>query len=68
MTGRVEGKIALMTGGASGLAKAAAKMFVAEGGYVMIGDVNEEAGAAVVQELGDRAAFQYLDVTSEDDW
>jgi 3(or 17)beta-hydroxysteroid dehydrogenase len=68
MTGRVDGKIALMTGGASGLAKAAAEMFVAEGGYVVIGDVNEEAGAAVVQELGDRAAFQYLDVTSEDDW
>ncbi len=68
MTGRVDGKIALMTGGASGLAKAAAEMFVAEGGYVMIGDVNEEAGAAVAEGLGNRAAFQYLDVTSEDDW
>lgn len=68
MAGRVEGKIALMTGGASGLAKATAEMFVAEGGRVMIADIDEAGGRRVAESLGDAAAFQKLDVTSEDDW
>jgi len=68
MADRVEGKIALMTGGASGLAKATAEMFVAEGGRVMIADIDEAGGKRVAESLGDAAAFQKLDVTSEDDW
>lgn len=68
MAGRVEGKIALMTGGASGLAKATAEMFVAEGGRVMIADIDEAGGKRVAESLGDAAVFQKLDVTSEDDW
>ncbi len=68
MAGRVEGKIALMTGGASGLAKAAAEMFVAEGGQVMIADINEDGGRAVADSLGDAGAFTHLDVTVEPSW
>jgi len=68
MAGRVAGKIALMTGGASGLAKASAEMFVAEGGQVMIADINEDGGRAVAASLGDAGAFTHLDVTDEDSW
>lgn len=68
MAGRVEGKIALMTGGASGLAKASAEMFVAEGGRVMIADIDEDGGRAVADGLGDAADFTALDVTDEDQW
>lgn len=68
MAGRVEGKIALMTGGASGLAKASAELFVAEGGQVMVADIDEAGGRAVSDSLGDAAEFVRLDVTQEDDW
>lgn len=68
MAGRVEGKVALMTGGASGLAKAAAAMFAAEGGRVVIADIDVAGGAAVAASLGDAGAFVKLDVTQEDDW
>lgn len=68
MAGRVADKIALMTGGASGLAKAAAEMFVAEGGKVMIADIDEKGGRAVADSLGDAGAFTPLDVTDEAAW
>ena len=68
MAGRVEGKIALMTGGASGLAKASAEMFVAEGGKVVIADIDEAGGKAVADSLGEAGAFVGLDVTQEQDW
>ena len=68
MAGRVLGKIALMTGGASGLAKASAKLFVAEGGRVVIADIDEAGGQAVANSLGDAATFIRLDVTQEQDW
>ncbi len=68
MVGRVQGKIALMTGGASGLAKASAEMFVAEGGKVVIADIDEAGGKAVADALGDAAVFVRLDVTQEQDW
>jgi len=68
MAGRVSGKIAMMTGGASGLAKASAKLFVEEGGQVMVADIDEAGGRAVAESLGDAADFVRLDVTSEQDW
>jgi NAD(P)-dependent dehydrogenase (short-subunit alcohol dehydrogenase family) len=59
----IEGKVALVTGGASGLGAATARMIVAERAHVVIADVNEEAGHALVKELGDHARFVRTDVT-----
>lgn len=52
MTGRVEGKVVLLTGGAMGLGKAAATKLLAEGATVIITDINADAGAATAAELG----------------
>jgi NAD(P)-dependent dehydrogenase (short-subunit alcohol dehydrogenase family) len=68
MVGRVQGKIALVTGGASGLGKCSAELLVREGARVAVTDVNEAGGAAVAEALGDAAIFLRHDVTSEDDW
>ncbi len=68
---RFEGKTALITGGASGIGKAASKQLAAGGANVVIGDIQEEAGQAAVKEItdaGGNAIFVKLDVTSEDDW
>ncbi|KAG2562226.1 hypothetical protein PVAP13_8KG252600 [Panicum virgatum] len=65
--GRLEGKVALITGGASGLGKAAAHEFIQEGtAAVVITDVNTKLGLAAGQELGPRAHFVPCDVTVED--
>ena len=66
--GRVEGKIALVTGAAMGLGFADAKMLVDEGATVILTYVNEEAGAAAAAELGEGASFMKLDVSSETEW
>lgn len=64
---RLEGKVAAITGAASGFGAAAARLFVNEGCKVALGDIQEEAGAAIAAELGDSAVFIRCDVTSEDD-
>ncbi len=64
---RLEGKVAAITGAASGFGAAAAKRFVAEGAAVVLGDIQEAAGRAVALELGDRARFLRCDVTREED-
>lgn len=56
---------ALITGGVSGLGLAVARKFVAGGGQVMLLDLNEDAGAATVAELGERARFLRTDVSDE---
>jgi 3(or 17)beta-hydroxysteroid dehydrogenase len=68
MPGRVEGKVALVTGGASGLGAASARMLVREGARVAITDLNEAAGQALAKELGPATRFWRLDVTREEDW
>ncbi|WP_159976529.1 MULTISPECIES: glucose 1-dehydrogenase [unclassified Novosphingobium] len=68
MTGRIEGKVALVTGGASGLGEAIVRRFVAEGGNVLIADIDIAAGEALAADLGAAAAFAPLDVTQEDQW
>ncbi|HTW64912.1 MAG TPA: 3-hydroxyacyl-CoA dehydrogenase [Bryobacteraceae bacterium] len=59
----IEGKVALVTGGASGLGAATARMIVAERGHVVIADVNESAGHELAKELGHTARFLRTDVS-----
>lgn len=71
MAGRMEGKVALISGGASGLGAAQARLFAREGAQVMIGDVQDELGAQTVAEIageGGTARFVRLDVTSMESW
>ncbi|MGA9103521.1 SDR family oxidoreductase [Aeromicrobium sp.] len=66
--GRVDGKVALISGGARNIGGASARMLVAEGANVVIGDLLDDEGAALADELGDAARYVHLDVTSDDDW
>ena len=51
---KIEGKVAIVTGGASGLGKATAEALIAAGAKVAIWDMNQEAGEQVAKELGDQ--------------
>ena len=66
--GRVEGKIIIVTGAASGIGRQDALTLAREGARVTITDVNEEAGRAVAREIGDAAMFVRHDVSDEDHW
>jgi 3alpha(or 20beta)-hydroxysteroid dehydrogenase len=67
--GRLDGKVALITGGARGMGKSHVRYFVSEGARVVFGDVLDDKGAAVASRLGEQSC-QYLhhDVTSEAQW
>jgi NAD(P)-dependent dehydrogenase (short-subunit alcohol dehydrogenase family) len=68
---RLEGRVALVTGAASGIGKKTAERLVEEGAAVLVTDIQVEAGEATVKELtaaDGRAAFIRHDVTSESDW
>jgi len=66
--GRLDGKVAIITGGARGMGEATCRRFVAEGARVAIADVLEDQGRALADELGDHARFWKLDVTNEQEW
>ena len=68
MGGRLEGKIAIITGAAQGMGAEHARVFVAEGARVMLTDVQEAAGAALAAELGAHARFLRHDISSATDW
>ena len=65
---KLDGRVALVTGGARGMGEAHARALAAEGARVVVGDVLEAEGAAVADELGDGARFAALDVTDEGSW
>ncbi len=65
---RLQGKVAIVTGGARGMGEATVRIMVEEGATVLIGDVLDEPGEALAAELGDNAVFQHLDVTCQADW
>ncbi len=65
---RLDGKVAIITGGARGQGAAAARRFVEEGAKVTVADIRDEQGKELAAELGEAALYQHLDVTSEEDW
>jgi 3alpha(or 20beta)-hydroxysteroid dehydrogenase len=66
--GRLDSKVALITGGSRGLGAATAQLFVEEGAKVVIADIRPGEGKALADQLGDAAHFAELDVTSEEGW
>jgi NAD(P)-dependent dehydrogenase (short-subunit alcohol dehydrogenase family) len=67
MSGRLQGKVAVITGAASGIGAETARTFVANGARVVVADLQEEAGKKVAAQLGESARFIRCDVTKEAD-
>ncbi len=69
MAGRIEGKVAVVTGGCSGIGLATVERFVEEGAKVVIGDIDDERGKVLVDELGgdEVVTYVHVDVTSKDE-
>lgn len=68
MAGRLEGKVAIVTGAASGIGAATARLMAQEGAWVLLTDVQDEAGEAIAREIGKAAKFVHHDVAQEADW
>jgi 3alpha(or 20beta)-hydroxysteroid dehydrogenase len=66
--GRLNGKVALVSGGARGMGASHAHAIVREGGQVVVGDVLEEEGRKLCADIGEAAVFVPLDVTRPEDW
>jgi 3alpha(or 20beta)-hydroxysteroid dehydrogenase len=67
-TGRLDDKVAVVSGAARGMGAAHAKELVDEGATVVLGDILDEEGSALADELGAAARFVHLDVTDPDQW
>lgn len=65
---RVDNKVILLSGGASGIGAATTRLVIAEGGKAVVADRDEAKGRALAEELGDAAVFMPLDVTDEAAW
>ncbi|GAB3010285.1 SDR family oxidoreductase [Mycobacterium bourgelatii] len=68
MPNRLSGKVALISGGARGMGASHARAMVAEGAKVVTGDILDDEGKAVADEIGDAARYVHLDVTDPDQW
>ncbi|KAH9605507.1 hypothetical protein KSS87_004676, partial [Heliosperma pusillum] len=62
---RLEGKVAIITGGASGIGECTAKLFAKHGAKVVIADIQDDLGQSICNELGPSATFVHCDVTNE---
>lgn len=65
--GRLDGKVAIITGGASGIGEGTVELFVREGAKVVIADVQDEAGERIANSLGENVVYQHTDVSKEAD-
>lgn len=68
MAGRLEGRVAIITGAARGMGAADARLFAAEGAKVVLGDVLDAEGEQVAKEIGAAASYLHLDVGDPDSW
>jgi 3alpha(or 20beta)-hydroxysteroid dehydrogenase len=66
--GKLDGKVALVTGAARGQGEAEARLFAAEGARVVLGDVRDELGQQVAASIGASAVYVHHDVASEESW
>ncbi len=67
MAGRLQGKVAVVTGGANGIGEGTVRRFVEEGAMVVVADLQDAPGQALVAELGTATCFAHADVTDEAD-
>jgi len=65
--GRLEGKVAIITGGASGIGAATVRLFAQQGARVLCADMQDEKGAKLAEDLGASAAYRHADVSRESD-
>lgn len=65
--GKLDGKVAIITGGASGIGEASARLFIEEGARVLIADIQDDRGQGIARELGRNAVYLHTDVTREAD-
>lgn len=66
--GRLDGKVAMVTGAARSTGALTAKRFAAEGAKVVIADILDDQGMAIAKEIGGAAAYVHLDISKEEDW